>query len=504
MNQVCDEILRGAHIRRIILSVTPGGGKSGHPVILAQRLLPHIAEKLLWIAPRNALKYQGEAEFTDPRWQTSRRLRACHGNDEHADRGTDGYLTTFQAVGMKPDGHLQYMRRHPTILFLDEVHHISEDSAWAAAFKPMIEAAELTVFATGTLARGDGQAIAGLDYVDSMVDLRDTEHTRVIRYGRKQAIADGTILQVEPRTVDGAAKWESKEGIQKSVEKLSRADMSRADAIFTALRTEFAFQLLAECMADWQEHRKEYPQAKLLVVAPDIETAKKYHERIASLCLVDIATSEDSADARRVIDSYKRGAISALVTVAMAYEGLSVPEITHIACLTHIRSVPWLEQLFARGNRLAPGKRGAWVYGPADELFVRAQRMIEDEALIALKPEDELFDNEVTSDPLEAFAGETGPKIKPLWSVAHGIEAELPKVEAPMIAPSVAEKTLIQNIRAMRHHIESTARPGSQKALMTVFNHTVRLVVDKSLENMTSDELTAVWMKLRETFSGRL
>ena len=42
----CKEILSGAGIKEIVLSVTPGGGKSFVPVILAENLIPTIAEKI--------------------------------------------------------------------------------------------------------------------------------------------------------------------------------------------------------------------------------------------------------------------------------------------------------------------------------------------------------------------------------------------------------------------------------------------------------------------------
>jgi len=375
VQQVATEIRDGAHVREIDLSVTPGGGKSGAPVILASILIPTFADKLIWVAPRNSLKYQGEAEFVDPRWETPRRLRACDGNDAAPDRGTDGYLTTYQAIGTSPRSHQSYVRDYRTILFLDEPHHVSVGSAWADALGPMIDAGALAVRASGTFSRGDGQPILGMMYrPDGLVDLTPRLGHRVIRYGRKQAIADGAIIAPKLVTIDGAAKWVSKEGVEQSVDSLRRAGETRADAVFTALRTDFAFALLAECMAAWTQYRKDYPAAKLLVVAPDIETAKTYQGRLASLCLSEIATSDDTAQARRAIADFKRGAVTALVTVGMAYEGLSVPEITHIACLTQIRSVPWLEQMQARANRRAPGKTGAWVYAPEDAACSRPGR----------------------------------------------------------------------------------------------------------------------------------
>jgi superfamily II DNA or RNA helicase len=54
--EVCREILEGRPVREIILSVTPGGGKSFVPVIIAENLTPAIAEKICWVVPRNSLK----------------------------------------------------------------------------------------------------------------------------------------------------------------------------------------------------------------------------------------------------------------------------------------------------------------------------------------------------------------------------------------------------------------------------------------------------------------
>jgi type I site-specific restriction endonuclease len=42
-----------------------------------------------------------------------------------------------------------------------------------------------------------------------------------------------------------------------------------------------------------------------------------------------------------------------LVTVAMAYEGMDCPEVSHVVALTHIRSRPWLEQMIARATDFA-------------------------------------------------------------------------------------------------------------------------------------------------------
>lgn len=503
LEDVCVEIRDGAPIRQIALPWTPGGGKSAAPVILASVLIPTVADKLIWIAPRNALKYQGEAEFTNPRWQTPRRLRACNGNEPAPDRGLDGYVTTFQAIGMSHEAHQDYVRRHRTILFLDEFHHIREDSNWAKALAPMMDSARLIVPASGTLSRGDGNAIHGMDYLDGFVDLRNTETRRVIRYTRKQAISDGAVFAPELITLDGSAAWITREGVHGSSGSIAAASEDRASALYTVLRTDFAFALLAKCLEHWTDHRKTYDDSRMLVVAPDIKTAKEYHARIAAGGhLAEIATSEDSIDARKAIKDFKVGAVRILVTVGMAYEGLDVPQITHIACLTHIRSIPWLEQMGARGNRRAPGKTGAWIFAPADRAMVRAWKDIENEVGVPLADEDERG-AAATGAPPEEMALQRA-RLTPLWSTAHGVETVLEAAVPAAIAPSEAERILRENIRQMRAALDARARAGNHRALLALFDHLARGGIRRDLEDMTVEELTAGWMAVRAKFSARL
>ena len=209
----CRDILAGGEITEIVLSVTPGGGKSFVPVILAENLIPAVAEKICWVVPRNALKYQGEGEFADSRWNTAKRVRAAD-NGSDLSRSLDGYVTTYQAVGTDPGCHAAEFRKHRYILFLDECHHVADGSVWHKALAPMVQNAVLVVKASGTLSRGDGQKIAFMAYRDGKPDLASGASRRVIVYGRNRAIADKAILPVAFRTIDGDAEWEEQDGSQ--------------------------------------------------------------------------------------------------------------------------------------------------------------------------------------------------------------------------------------------------------------------------------------------------
>ena len=139
-----ERVLSG-EINRLYISVTPGGGKSALPGIPADRLIPGIADRILWVVPRNALRDQGEADF--PSWSRYR-IRAA-GNELDPCRGTQGYVTTYQAIATAPERHLANVSRGRWIVFLDEPHHVVSGGAWAAALEPVLTCARLVVLASG-------------------------------------------------------------------------------------------------------------------------------------------------------------------------------------------------------------------------------------------------------------------------------------------------------------------------------------------------------------------
>jgi len=498
---IADRILAGYPVNRIYVSVTPGGGKSALPGILADKLLGPFADRILWVVPRNSLRDQGESDF--PEWSRYR-IRAA-GNEADPCRGTQGYVTTYQAIVADPARHLDTVSRGRLIVFLDEPHHVAEGGEWNRALAPIIDRARLSVFASGTFSRGDGHPIAWMEY-----DVRGrpllgnlSRSSAVVNYSRSDALREGAIVPVEFRYLDGRAEWEDEAGQRREAE-ISTGDYS-AQALFTALRTDYAYELLDECVADWKNHRSDiYPAAKLLVVAPNIEYAELYQAHLHRRHIdALIATSDDNTAAREAIARFKGRAAppcDALVTVAMAYEGMSVPAVSHIACLTHIRSVPWLEQCFARVNRTTPGKVGGFVYGPKDERFLSAIRAIEAEQAQALK---EMAESSGSSEGAPEGTGQARPWITPIGSKAYreGAELEDSREDRPDggMTPKAAEKLLRTQIA---DHIEvylSRVRPGSKAAYSKIIHAGLKKLVDgKARDDCSVAELTRQWTEMKE------
>jgi superfamily II DNA or RNA helicase len=386
LQTIAMDIRAGKPVKNIGAFITPGGGKSAFAMILAKHLAETLGWRICWIVPRDALRTQGENDFADLRKRNlfgHQSLIRASGNDVRPSRDYIGYVTTYQAVAQNPKLHEDEFRLRPYILILDECHHVpfkgeSEDgeAAFYNAVAPLVELAKLRIFASGTLERHDGHKIAFWPYVRAVnAEIPRTEQDvddlawAFIRYRRSDALEQRAIVPLHFYAMDGRARWfDPKTSEERDVE--SMAESSKRDqssVLQVVLETEYAKQLLDKCVENWKGYQQTvYGNAKLLVVAPGIAAAKDYckHLHAAGLNAL-IATSDDSDEAKNNIERFKRDA-QVLVTVGMAYEGLDVPQITHVAALTNIRSRPWIEQCICRANRTAEGKTHGFIYYPDD------------------------------------------------------------------------------------------------------------------------------------------
>lgn len=389
MQKICSEIISGLDnkIREVLCEVTPGGGKSVLPIIAADAMIPRKADRICWVVPRLALQEQAERSFLDQymRDLLGHQLEIRRStNDINPSRGLAGYTTTYNAIGQDPALHEHEFSRFRYILVLDEPHHIEEDARWQTAIAPLIDKAVLVVYMSGTLERGNGKRIAFLPYITEQggetISYAPTPTRAVIRYSYNAALHERAIVPAYFTHLDARAEWLDKDGQMCSVGSLSQSASRAREAVWTALNTDYAYQLLDKATQEWQTHRQLNPRSKFLVVAASIAKAADYvkHLRLRGIH-AEIATSEDTEKATLSIAKFKKdsglGAIDVLVTVAMAYEGLDVPAVTHLACLTHIRSRPWIEQMIARATRFDRQSKLPWeqqaahIFTPDDPLM---------------------------------------------------------------------------------------------------------------------------------------
>ncbi len=520
VDRLCRAIAAGAAtgLTDILAAVTPGGGKSALPVIAAARLLGMVApgharpltERVCWVVPRDTLRRQAEEAFIDPAWRAylghAHAVRAAENGPDPC-RGLAGYVTTYQALAAAPELHLAEFRRHRYLLCVDELHHLpglsdldevadaGEDTAWSRALLPLLETAGLRLLMTGTLERADRRPILWLPYRHDRlarrlrrVDLA-APGWAVVGYNRREALAERAIVPVRFGALDGEAEWLS------AGERLAAASFADAGdrvrpMLFTALRTGYADDLLRAAYLDCRRRRATRRAelglaqgtparglGKLLVVAPDQATARRYAATLrgwlggeAGEVGVALAISDERGAVERIARFRLLPEPAILVTVGMAYEGMDAPEVKHVACLTQIRSVPWLEQMVARATRFDPlggdyEGQTAVVYHPDDPLFRRFRRAVEaDQSGRARGPRSDAQQEELPLDldpaqqempvrfplvPLRSAATELRYEtVRPRWRPAESASAE-PWPAGLIETPGQAEQRLRRQLGQM-------------------------------------------------------
>lgn len=321
-------------------------------------------------------------------------------------------------------------------MILDEFHHIEEKSTWFEALAPIVKAAAFRLFMTGSVERGNKNKIGFMPYKTTHETenttvlepiMENTDKIRTFTYTRKDALSERAIIPLRFYLHDGNAKWKTKDGdkyemtLRKAPESLARS------AVYTALHTAFAGELLRIGITHWREYKKKHRTSRLLVVCADINLAMKAKLQLSTLGMdVDIATSADSASAKKSIRRFKEGVVHILVGVALFYEGFDCKQVSHIISLTHIRSTPWIFQMVARAVRIDPdipydGQFG-YVFAPDDVNFREIVERIRLEQLPTIEKHKNdgqmgLFDDDEDDDEDDSGDdGEIDPFIIPIRS----------------------------------------------------------------------------------------
>lgn len=360
-------------VKNIFAYVTQGGGKSSIAAIMNEAL-PNM--RICWVVPRDTLREQGAQEYKSDAsreiFGNSGELRPVRGAREPLDFG-QGFVTTYQSISMAHEsgGHdsifVNELSRAEYILILDECHHLpllesqdDEGKAFTRSILPLVAKAKIVIFATGSLYRGDNDQIAFVPHKSvkgrDVVDFGEREGWAFISYKRSDALHNKAILPIEFCFWSGSVSWVDGKGLHSLPDMRSAIYEQRSPALFSALRSNFAYRMLDKVIGDWQTYKRDvYPEAKLLIISPNIETAEEYLRHIRQWHLGARIAHSSVKGALSEISHFKGitfPACDVLITVAMCYEGLNVKEISHVACMTEIRSLPWIEQAISRANRV--------------------------------------------------------------------------------------------------------------------------------------------------------
>jgi len=324
-------------------------------VIFAKALADaKLINRVVWVCPRTSLTRQAVDGFKNA-FNQIYSARVADNNPplfRDVSSGRIAYATTYQSIAAQPEIHFNATSNYPFLLILDEPHHLKDekDGAWIDAIKPLQAKAFHTLLMTGTIERHDKKVIPFIEY--------DEEGKRFyprkdIFYSRYEALIEEAVVPIEFAHEDGWAEFEEDSGRQKvNISQATSEEVSKVIQTFLS-KTEFRDRLLNRGITHWLEHRKKY-SSRAIVICSSQAMARSITKQLQEQYKVDaVLAISDEPESQAVIKNFRNnndGQI--LVTVGMAYEGLDVPDCKHLICLTNFRSVPWLEQAFARVTRV--------------------------------------------------------------------------------------------------------------------------------------------------------
>jgi superfamily II DNA or RNA helicase len=330
----------------------------------------------------------------------------------------------------------------------------------------------------------------------------DTDQIRTIEYSRRDALRDGAILPIDFGFGDGPISYIDKDEKNVAIERLSQAakDQQRP-GLRTGLDTGLAKDILDQALVHCHKTRAVSPTSKLLVIAKDQASALDFKKYIFSKGFdCALAISDEGKEAISEINRFKnRTDCWILITCAMAYEGLNVPEISVIAFLTNYRSKPWLEQSFGRAVRINPREvnleQRANIFLPRDPLAMEVVESIkrDQNEVIKLREKTERGSGGSRSD-----AGEIIPLSSELIDIYFEDldEFKQPQKLGKELATEVKPTPLApkQKQESMRKRIDSLAKKIAWRRGIPFdgFNRDIKKKFGKSRTHMTIDELAAV------------
>lgn len=367
--KIAEEIAEGSRDDKFICAhVTPGGGKSLMASLFAHELFANEdVDHWLYVGPRDSLRSQIRDAWTNEAVGLLGGLQITHGTQRALyAREQMGYATTFQHVVANEDEWLRIMSRDVWGIIIDEGHHLpdtasdnAEEARWTASMRKLVEKAKRVLTMTGSIARQDHLRIAFFKY-----DEKTRKPLPDILYTRRAALEAHAVLNVNVKLCDGDARyWHRFRHHAHALRTAPPAEQARAlDALLE--KVEYRNAVLSSAIEEWARYRDGHnARARMIVVTKDVKGARSVckHIRATHKRWTPVLAVSTEKDAHRDLARFRdkrEGDI--LVTCQMAYEGLDVPDCTHLVCLTNIRSRPWLEQAFSRVTRFDHACGHAW------------------------------------------------------------------------------------------------------------------------------------------------
>jgi superfamily II DNA or RNA helicase len=324
-----------------LVVATPGAGKTRWTLYITRQLIDAgWVKRFVVVVPTTTLKKQWAEVALDFQLDLDEGWSNAVGKwPEDA----DGVVMTYSQVYASPDLHRLNVSREPTLVILDEVHHLEEEAAWGEAAKTAFEPAVRRVSLSGTPWRRQG-AIPWITYDES--GIADASFPHGFRFTYADSVREDCCCPVYFPHYEGAATWEAggERHTADFTEKLNPKDDSyRRRTIMDPKRSEYLHRTILEADRELSATRAVIPHAAGIVLAKDQPTARMLTDLMeAWLGRRPTLVISDDPQAKLAIHSFRDSRDSRdrwIVAVKMISEGVDIPRLRVLVWATpHCKS----------------------------------------------------------------------------------------------------------------------------------------------------------------------
>jgi superfamily II DNA or RNA helicase len=310
------------------LVACPGAGKTTASLKVAKRQLVKGIKRVVICAHNEEICNQWRSTGTKLGLDLYCGWRTEHGSQVDY----QGFVVTYQSLATNAEGHRELCSRYPTLLVIDEAHHIGTDLPWNAAINRAFEPVRKTLVISGTPFRHDGRLPAFIEHT------RDPETGELMRkvdwrYSYRSAVEDQVCREIYFPHFDGETEWISRSGERQSA-KISDDELPRhlesernraaLDAKGDWIRTVFieANAKLTEC------RQAGHDRAAGLILASDRNEAHNFERALAETTgerAIVVVSGEPGSSGK--IAEFRKSNDRWVIAVKMISEGVDIPRL---------------------------------------------------------------------------------------------------------------------------------------------------------------------------------
>lgn len=408
INQAVEKYKSGN--KHFLVQATPGAGKTVMAAYVSKQLLDaNMIDLIMCFSPSVNVANGFTVTFS--------RILQCPFNGTLGSLGTS---LTYQAIQYLDEQFWETISKYRVLAIFDEIHHCSgetlaEANAWGEQVILKVQkSSTYTLALTGTPWRTDSLPISLSSYSDP--------EGRIIcdyQYTLKQAISDKVCRKPKLVLVDNEQLQYTSPDESKSYSSIKALFKEQKISYSSILEDKGALTHILKISVDkLYSIRATSNNAAGLIVAASVSHAKQIQTILyEKLKQRSVMVSYHDPDAQNIIEQFKNGHSSWIISIGMISEGTDIPRLQVCCHLSNVRTELYFRQVLGRILRVTnSNNQEAWLYTFAEENLVKFAEEIEHDI-----PESCLYVKQKDSNDEEIVQSHQNKLLLPLSTIGtHG------------------------------------------------------------------------------------